>query len=134
VEFPRAQTCCGQMHYNTGYQAEALPLPLLERFVMQFHGAEAVAVPSSSCVAMMRDHYPKMPLAIGRPELIVEVDALLPKVFELRRPLVHKDGGGEGWIGWLPGLLGGWTQVRDLQEMLKETFRDWWERRKGNGN
>jgi L-lactate dehydrogenase complex protein LldF len=43
-------------------------------------------------------------------------------------PLVGKD----GWIGWLPGLLGGWTQVRDLQEMPKETFRDWWEKR-GNG-
>jgi L-lactate dehydrogenase complex protein LldF len=40
-------------------------------------------------------------------------------------PLVGKD----GWIGWLPGLLGGWTQVRDLQEMPKETFRDWWEKR-----
>ncbi|SNS93626.1 L-lactate dehydrogenase complex protein LldF [Granulicella rosea] len=44
-------------------------------------------------------------------------------------PLVRKDGNGEGWIGWLPGLLGGWTQVRDLQEMPKETFRDWWEKR-----
>ncbi len=41
------------------------------------------------------------------------------------RPLVNKD----GWIGWLPGLLGGWTQVRDLQAMPKETFRDWWEKR-----
>ncbi len=36
-------------------------------------------------------------------------------------PLARKD----GWIGWLPGMLGGWTQVRDLQEMPKETFRDW---------
>jgi len=45
-------------------------------------------------------------------------------------PLVRKD----GWIGWLPGMLGGWTQVRDLQEMPKETFRDWWEKRGGNGN
>ncbi|SFS09964.1 L-lactate dehydrogenase complex protein LldF [Granulicella pectinivorans] len=44
-------------------------------------------------------------------------------------PLVSKDGNGEGWIGWLPGLLGGWTQVRDLQSMPKETFRDWWEAR-----
>jgi L-lactate dehydrogenase complex protein LldF len=44
-------------------------------------------------------------------------------------PLVRKDSRGEGWIGWLPGLLGGWTQVRDLQEMPKETFRDWWEKR-----
>ncbi|MBB5339420.1 LutB/LldF family L-lactate oxidation iron-sulfur protein [Tunturiibacter gelidoferens] len=50
------------------------------------------------------------------------------------RPLVHKDVQGEGWIGWLPGLLGGWTQVRDLREMPKETFRDWWERRGDNGN
>jgi L-lactate dehydrogenase complex protein LldF len=44
-------------------------------------------------------------------------------------PLVRKDGRGEGWIGWLPGLLGGWTQVRDLQAMPEETFREWWEKR-----
>jgi L-lactate dehydrogenase complex protein LldF len=44
-------------------------------------------------------------------------------------PLVGRD----GWINWLPGLLGGWTQVRDLQEMPKETFRDWWEKRDANG-
>lgn len=50
------------------------------------------------------------------------------------RPLVRKDGHGEGWIGWLPGLLGGWTQSRDLEEMPKETFREWWERRGKNGN
>lgn len=49
-------------------------------------------------------------------------------------PLVRKDGQGSGWIGWLPGMLGGWTQVRDLQEMPKETFRDWWEKRGSRGN
>jgi L-lactate dehydrogenase complex protein LldF len=48
-------------------------------------------------------------------------------------PLVRKDGQGQGWIGWLPGLLGGWTQVRDLQSMPTETFRDWWEKRGSNG-
>jgi L-lactate dehydrogenase complex protein LldF len=48
-------------------------------------------------------------------------------------PLVRKDGSGEGWIRWLPGLLGGWTQVRDLQAMPKETFREWWERREQGG-
>ncbi len=51
----------------------------------------------------------------------------LARIAEL--PLVRKDGRGEGWIGWLPGLLGGWTQVRDLQEMPKQTFRDWFEHR-----
>jgi L-lactate dehydrogenase complex protein LldF len=45
-------------------------------------------------------------------------------------PLVRKD----GWIGWLPGMLGGWTQARDLEEMPKETFRDWWEKRQGVGD
>jgi L-lactate dehydrogenase complex protein LldF len=45
-------------------------------------------------------------------------------------PLAGKD----GWIGWLPGQLGGWTQARDLQEMPKETFREWWEKRQGVGN
>ena len=49
-------------------------------------------------------------------------------------PLVRKDGQGAGWIGWLPGMLGGWTQVRDLQAMPAETFRDWWEKRGKNGN
>jgi L-lactate dehydrogenase complex protein LldE len=90
VEFPAGQTCCGQMHYNTGYQAEAMPL--LERFVAQFQGAEAVVVPSSSCVAMMRDHYPKMAREIGNAELIAGVEALLPKVFEFSEFLTKRLG------------------------------------------
>src|ERR1700749_3578511 len=90
VEFPVGQTCCGQMHWNTGYQAEAMPL--LERFVAQFRGAEAVVVPSSSCVAMMRDHYPKMALAIGKQELTADVDSLLPKVFEFSEFLTKRLG------------------------------------------
>jgi L-lactate dehydrogenase complex protein LldF len=44
-------------------------------------------------------------------------------------PLTHKDGSGERWIDWLPGLLGGWTEVRDLRAMPKQTFREWWEQR-----
>ncbi len=53
VEFPPGQTCCGQMHANTGYREEALPL--LVRFVEQFRDAEAVVCPSSSCVTTMRE-------------------------------------------------------------------------------
>jgi L-lactate dehydrogenase complex protein LldE len=90
VEFPTGQTCCGQMHYNTGYQAEAMPL--LERFVAQFKHAEAVVVPSSSCVAMMRDHYPKMAEQIGNAGLIVELEKLLPKVFEFSEFLTKRLG------------------------------------------
>jgi L-lactate dehydrogenase complex protein LldE len=90
VEFPPGQTCCGQMHWNTGYQAEALPL--LQRFVDQFRGSEVVVVPSSSCVAMMRDHYPKMAAAIDDPRLSADVETLLPKVFEFSEFLTRRLG------------------------------------------
>jgi len=90
VDFPSGQTCCGQMHWNTGYQAEALPL--VSRFVEQFRHAEAVVVPSSSCVAMMRDHYPKMGEEIGDRKLIAEVAELLPRVYEFSEFLTQRLG------------------------------------------
>ena len=90
VVFPAGQTCCGQMHYNTGYQKEAMPL--LERFVAQFHDADVVVVPSSSCVAMMKDHYPKMAEEIGKPQLIQDVAELLPKIFEFSELLTRRLG------------------------------------------
>lgn len=49
------------------------------------------------------------------------------------RPLVRSDGRGEGWISWLPGLLGGWTATRDLKAMPQQTFREWWDERAGRG-
>ncbi len=88
VEFPEAQTCCGQMHYNTGYQAEALPL--MRRLVQIFAGADTVCVPSSSCVAMMREHYPKMAAAAGDRGLQEQVASLLPRVFEFSELLIDK--------------------------------------------
>jgi L-lactate dehydrogenase complex protein LldE len=78
------------MHYNTGYQAEAMPL--LRRSVEQFKHAEAVVIPSSSCVAMMRDHYPKMAEHIEDRELVEEVERLLPKVFEFSEFLTKRLG------------------------------------------
>jgi L-lactate dehydrogenase complex protein LldE len=90
VDFPFEQTCCGQMHYNTGYQTEAIPL--MQRFVEVFKDAEVICIPSSSCVAMIRDHYPKMAEASGDSRLIQAVDALLPRVYELSELLVNKLG------------------------------------------
>jgi L-lactate dehydrogenase complex protein LldF len=34
-----------------------------------------------------------------------------------------------GWIDRLPGMLAGWTQVRDLRPIPKESFREWWDKR-----
>lgn len=90
VEFRPQQTCCGQMHWNTGYQREAMPL--VRNFVQLYADAEAVCIPSSSCVAMIRDHYPKAALESGDPALIQAVDTLLPRVFEFSEFLVHRLG------------------------------------------
>ena len=90
VEFRREQTCCGQMHYNSGYWPDATDL--MRRFVQIFRDAEVVCVPSASCVAMMRDHYPKMAEATGDATLCAEVEALLPRVYEFSELLVDKLG------------------------------------------
>jgi L-lactate dehydrogenase complex protein LldE len=54
VDFPEEQTCCGQMHFNTGYQAEGLALA--QRFERVFSHAEVVVSPSASCTGMVREH------------------------------------------------------------------------------
>jgi L-lactate dehydrogenase complex protein LldE len=90
VEFPLEQTCCGQMHYNTGYQREAIPL--VERFVEVFGQAEVVVSPSASCVGMVRELYPHAAELAGDHELAAAVAALAPRVFELSEFLVHKLG------------------------------------------
>ncbi|HEY2600874.1 MAG TPA: (Fe-S)-binding protein [Thermoleophilaceae bacterium] len=54
VEFPEEQTCCGQMHLNTGYRDEGMALA--RRFERVFADAEVVVSPSASCVGMVREH------------------------------------------------------------------------------
>jgi L-lactate dehydrogenase complex protein LldE len=55
VAFPVEQTCCGQMHLNSGYVYDALPLA--RRLVDVFAGFDAVVAPSSSCVGTLREHF-----------------------------------------------------------------------------
>ena len=94
VDFPLEQTCCGQMHYNTGYQREAMPL--MRRFVEIFRDAEAVCIPSSSCVAMIRDHYQEMVSGENQAQadatLSSELADLLPRVYEFTELLVNRLG------------------------------------------
>lgn len=90
VEFRRAQTCCGQMHTNTGYAKEALAL--MRHFLEVFETADVICCPSSSCVAMIRDHYPRMAAATGEAQLITLAARVVPKVLELTELLVDKLG------------------------------------------
>ena len=72
VVFPPEQTCCGQMHLNSGYREEARRLA--ERFGRLFGDYEVVVSPSSSCVGTIRDFYG------------------YDNVFELSELLVHRLG------------------------------------------
>ena len=56
VAFPLEQTCCGQMHVNSGYEHEAREL--MARFERVFADADMVVSPSASCVAHVREHVP----------------------------------------------------------------------------
>ncbi|WP_017590053.1 (Fe-S)-binding protein [Nocardiopsis ganjiahuensis] len=84
VVFPAEQTCCGQMHYNTGYRRPAAKLAV--RFAKTFDNADAVVVPSASCAAMVRDNYPKLGAAGSR--LSRKMADLGPRVYDLTEFLV----------------------------------------------
>ncbi len=86
VEFRPQQTCCGQMHYNTGYHADAASL--MRDFVRVFGDAGIVCAPSASCVAMIREHYPRMAAASGDASLVAAVADVVPRVFEFTELLV----------------------------------------------
>jgi L-lactate dehydrogenase complex protein LldE len=90
VDFPEAQTCCGQLHYNTGYQREALPL--VRHFLNVFGSAEVVVAPSASCVGMVRELYLRAAALAGDTGLVAAVADLVPRVYELSELLVQRLG------------------------------------------
>jgi len=90
VDFPAEQTCCGQPQYNTGYRRQTEPL--VERMARVFADYDHVVTPSGSCVAMVRENYPRIGAkarAEGRGDgLARAADTLVPRVLELTEFLV----------------------------------------------
>ncbi len=88
VVFSSEQTCCGQMHANSGYRDEAVPL--VRRFVDVFGdpSLDAVVTPSGSCAAMVRDQYQALAQGIGDAGLARAVAQVAPKVHEFSQLLV----------------------------------------------
>src|SRR5664279_2716197 len=76
LDFHPKQTCCGQMHANTGFRAEAFSQA--KRLVRMYQDTEFVVVPSSSCVAMIRDQYPGLIAELGNEGLLRQFQTLLP--------------------------------------------------------
>jgi L-lactate dehydrogenase complex protein LldE len=84
VDFPAAQTCCGQPAFNTGYWNDARPIA--ERFVEIFRSAEAVVCPSGSCTTMVRNFYPQVLVSSS---LRDEAAQLGRRVFEFSEFLIR---------------------------------------------
>ena len=58
VDFPQAQTCCGQPHFNSGYHDGARELA--RHTIAAFAGGQTVVTPSGSCAAMVKLEYPHL--------------------------------------------------------------------------
>jgi L-lactate dehydrogenase complex protein LldE len=85
VEFPAAQTCCGQPMVNTGYLDEAVPV--VRGYVAAFAGFDAVVTPSGSCAGSARHQHSLVARRSGDSRLVDAV-ASAPPTYELSEFLV----------------------------------------------
>jgi L-lactate dehydrogenase complex protein LldE len=86
VDVPAEQTCCGQMHLNTGYGPGALGV--IRHHVAAFADAEIVVAPSASCVASVRHQHVALARAAGDGALAADAEALGARTHELSELLV----------------------------------------------
>lgn len=86
VNFPSAQTCCGQPFFNSGFKDEAAHLA--KRTIRIFEDYEMVVLPSGSCTTMIRAEYPH--LLEKWPGWHQRATRLADKTFELSEFLVHR--------------------------------------------
>jgi L-lactate dehydrogenase complex protein LldE len=86
VVFPAGQTCCGQMHINTGYQRDALPL--VRRHVRTFAPYDVVVAPSGSCVGSVRHQHAMVARTAGDEGLAARAQDVAARTYELSELLV----------------------------------------------
>ena len=86
VDFPMAQTCCGQPMVNTGYLDEAIPA--VRQYVEAFADYDAVVTPSGSCAGSVRHQHELVARRAGDPALQAAVATMSPKAYELSEFLV----------------------------------------------
>jgi L-lactate dehydrogenase complex protein LldE len=86
VVVPAGQSCCGQMHVNTGYRREAVPI--VANHVRAFAGAEAIVAPSGSCVASIHHQQADVARRAGEHALADDAAALAERTYELSQFLV----------------------------------------------
>jgi L-lactate dehydrogenase complex protein LldE len=88
VDFPEAQTCCGQPAFNSGFRNEARDVA--RHFLSVFSGSDYVVVPSGSCATMISHHFAE--LFPKEPKMLEAVLAMAPRVLEFSSFLVDVAG------------------------------------------
>ncbi|MGW3896297.1 (Fe-S)-binding protein [Micromonospora profundi] len=86
VAFPQDQTCCGQMHVNTGYQRDAVPL--VRRHVDVFDTYDVIVAPSGSCVGSVRHQHAMVARRAGDERLAGRAESVARRTYELSELLV----------------------------------------------
>ncbi|WP_434740608.1 (Fe-S)-binding protein [Micromonospora sp. SH-82] len=86
VDFPEGQTCCGQMHVNTGYQREALPL--VRRYARVFDPYDVIVTPSGSCAGAVRHQHATVARRAGDQRLASRAESVAGRTYELSELLV----------------------------------------------
>jgi L-lactate dehydrogenase complex protein LldE len=86
VDVPMDQTCCGQMHLNTGYTREARPM--VRNFATTFAGYDSIVTPSGSCAGSVRHQHHGVAARTGDRALIEQVGSVAARTYELSEFLV----------------------------------------------
>jgi len=86
VDVPLAQSCCGQMHINTGYPRQAVPL--IQRYVETFSSYDAVVAPSGSCIGSVRHQHADVARKAGLEGLAGLAEGVARRSYELSEFLV----------------------------------------------
>lgn len=83
VVFPAGQTCCGQMHTNTGYLREALGLVRHHVEVFEDADYDVAVAPSGSCVGSVRHQHAMVARRAGDDALARRAEAIASRTYEL---------------------------------------------------
>ncbi len=86
VYFPKSQACCGQMHINTGYFADALPL--IQNHVRTFEPIlddewDAIVVPSGSCTGSIKHQQAMVATRMGDQVLARKAQLIAERTYDL---------------------------------------------------